>query len=542
MDAVEPVADLQAVEGDFYRLLARQIPTRVLVDVGAHHGTAFRPFLEAGWIVHAFEPVEANRKRLEENFPNHARLSVHREAVSSENGSATLHLAVHPDGTPHDYYHSLERIGDDPWHRKGKDVTVPVVSLGAMVDGNELPAEVGFLKIDTEGHDLAVLRGLGSLACEVIGVEFWCEGHALGRSPSPPDEMVRVLVERGYPFYLALRHRGAVTDVVRSTLDGIGGADWGNLIFFRADQSELYELVAAKLIQQESSGATAKPAGRLWNLLRAAYPDRASLGFVDVGAYRGDFTADMLAWFPESRGLVFEPSPDSCTAIRERFATANNVEILGTALSSKPGTAPFYRAGPAYNNSLLPPTQGNATTLVATVDTLDNALASAGWNGKAIDLLKIDAQGHDLHILRGATNTIRTHQPAVLVEIIFANLYTGQDSYFDIFQHMKEMGYQLTALLQTHAARGGADAFADALFLPPRLHARVAESGQDYVCLDADHLRSQNEMLQKACDERLQLIHQLNEVAAQRLQVIHSLQQQQQPRRRSLKRWLSWVR
>src|SRR5262249_48648426 len=161
------------------------------------------------------------------------------------------------------------RIGDDPWHRKGRDVTVPVVSLGTLVERGEIPGQVGFLKVDTEGHDLAVLRGLGALACEGIGVEFWCEGHALGRSPSAPGAMVRLLAERGYPHYAVVRHRGAKTDVIRSTLDGVGGADWGNLIFFRADQAELYRRVSGQLVQAHA-GPGSRPRGRLWNLLRAA--------------------------------------------------------------------------------------------------------------------------------------------------------------------------------------------------------------------------------------------------------------------------------
>jgi FkbM family methyltransferase len=487
MAAVEPVSELQAEEGALYRLLAKSVSTKCLIDVGAHHGTALRPFLQAGWRVHAFEPIEANRTRLAANFPDHPRLTVRPEAVSEADGSATLHLATHPDGSLHDFYHSLERIGDDPWHRKGKDVTVPVVSLDQTVARGEIPTKVGFLKVDTEGHDLAVLRGAAAIDCEVIAVEFWCDGHALGRSPSPPAEMVHLLGERGYPHYLVVRHRGADTTVLNSTLEGVGGADWGNILFFRADRGELHRLVADCVT----------PA-------------------------------------------VFEPSADSYAALRERFAGNYRVEIFQAALSSRDGSATFYRAGEAYNNSLLPPLRGDASSVMSPVQTLDRALAGKLRSGESLDMLKVDAQGHDLHILRGAAGILREHQPAVLVEVIFADLYSGQDSYCDIIKHMADAGYRLGAWLHAHSAPGGADAFADVLFLPPRLHARVAGAGADYVCLDADHLRRQNEVLQKAADERLELIHRLNATAEERLAVIQSLESQL--RRRSLKRWLTWAR
>src|SRR5262249_45665141 len=51
----EPVAHLQATELDLFRLLGERLPTRRMIDVGAHHGCTLEPFLNAGWDVDAFE-------------------------------------------------------------------------------------------------------------------------------------------------------------------------------------------------------------------------------------------------------------------------------------------------------------------------------------------------------------------------------------------------------------------------------------------------------------------------------------------------------
>jgi glycosyltransferase involved in cell wall biosynthesis len=67
--AAKSVADLQWVEICLSRLLSRLVPTNCMIDVGAHHGTALAPFLHAGWKVHAFEPIEANRRQLAATFP-----------------------------------------------------------------------------------------------------------------------------------------------------------------------------------------------------------------------------------------------------------------------------------------------------------------------------------------------------------------------------------------------------------------------------------------------------------------------------------------
>jgi FkbM family methyltransferase len=511
MAAADLVSELQAEEGELYRLLAESVATRCLVDVGAHHGTALRPFLSAGWHVHAFEPIAANRRRLAENFPAHPRLDVRPEVVSDSDGTATLHLALHPDGSPHEFYHSLERIGDDPWHRKGEDLVVAAVTLDRLARHGEIPARVGFLKIDTEGHDLAVLRGAARLDCEVIGVEFWCDGHALGRSPSPPGEMVRLLGERGYPHYLTVRHRGGSTTVLRSTLNGVGGADWGNILFFRADRGELFRRVAGRVARDSAAKSADRPAGRVWELLHALFPDSEGLVFADVGAYHGDFAGDLLSHFPASRGVLVEAGADGRAALGERFAA---------------------HAGATISSAELFGQTGGATTL--------DALLAQHSAGGRVNFVRIDSRGHGLHALRGAASTLLEHRPAVLVKVDFADADRGGESYADLFRHMKESGYRLAALLHAHARRGGADAFADALFVPADLYARLEAGAPDFVCLDADDLRRQNAVLQKACDERLELINRLNHEAAERLRQVQALQAL--PRRRSLKRWLSWAR
>jgi FkbM family methyltransferase len=216
-----------------------------MIDVGAHHGTSLAPFLRAGWRCFAFEPVEPNRARLRANFPDQPLLVVRPEAVSDAPGSRSLHLALNLDGTLHEYHHSLERFGEDAWHKKGPAVEVPVVSLDDLVARGELPERVGFLKVDTEGHDLGVLRGAARLGCEVVSVEFWNDGHAFGPSPSPAAEMARLLGERGYTSFITVSHHLDQTKVFSSTLDGTRPDSWGNLIFFHGSRDDLYRRVLA---------------------------------------------------------------------------------------------------------------------------------------------------------------------------------------------------------------------------------------------------------------------------------------------------------
>jgi FkbM family methyltransferase len=247
MSPADHLAQLQAAELRAFQALTRHLPTRTMIDVGAHHGSTLGPFLEAGWRVWAFEPIEANRARLLARAGAGERLTVRPEAVSDSSGTGQLQLALNLDGSLHDYYHSLERTRADRYHRKGAAVDVPVVSLDDLAARGEVPAEVGFLKVDTEGHDLAVLRGASSLRCAVVGVEFWGDHHPLGRSPSPAPDMIALMASRGYDTYLVLCHQGGETYVLGSTFTGVQPDAWGNILFFHPAQRALQAALLREL-------------------------------------------------------------------------------------------------------------------------------------------------------------------------------------------------------------------------------------------------------------------------------------------------------
>ncbi|MBV9122861.1 MAG: FkbM family methyltransferase [Planctomycetes bacterium] len=235
----DAVANLQSLEIGWFRLFSQRLSPACLLDVGAHHGFTLLPFLEAGWRVWAFEPVDENRVRLLERCGPNERLTVRPEAVSDRSGIRSLQLALNHDGSLHEYYHSLEHIGSDPYHRKGPLLQVPVVSLDDLACRGEVPRQVGFLKIDTEGHDLAVLEGASRVECAVVAVEFWCARHPLGKSPSPPSAMIALMARRGYESYLVLHHQGETVNLLRAPFEEENSDAWGNILFFHPSYKAL---------------------------------------------------------------------------------------------------------------------------------------------------------------------------------------------------------------------------------------------------------------------------------------------------------------
>jgi FkbM family methyltransferase len=135
-----------------------------VVDVGANVGQWAVAMLaaarETGRLndldLHSFEPSSFTFARLSEAL-REQRVSVIRAALSDQSGSSTLHVVAPGAGT-----NSLHKPPDMPGN--GSTEEVPTVTLDAYADCAGLDY-ISLVKIDAEGHDLAVLRG----ACKLFG-------------------------------------------------------------------------------------------------------------------------------------------------------------------------------------------------------------------------------------------------------------------------------------------------------------------------------------------------------------------------------------
>ena len=142
-------------------------------------------------------------------------------------------------------------------------------------------------------------------------------------------------------------------------------------------------------------------------------PDRLS---VDVGASVGQLTIAML---PASRSVVaFEPRPKQARELTAMFnALGAAVQVEAVALSDHTGSATMRVVAGApgrstidANNALTDLQDDNIVTIDVPVKRLDDLQL------EDIGLLKIDVEGHELGVLRGAANTIARNRPNIVVE------------------------------------------------------------------------------------------------------------------------------
>jgi len=127
--------------------------------------------------------------------------------------------------------------------------------------------------------------------------------------------------------------------------------------------------------------------------------------FIDVGGNVGEWSARFLSRMTGVRqGLIVDANSDCVHTLRKRFGEYRNVRILDAALSDYSGNSRFFEApGSASALSTLTTPSRKMSAVMARsvrVTTLDDEVAALGWD--RVSMLKIDAEGHDLFVLRGA--------------------------------------------------------------------------------------------------------------------------------------------
>jgi FkbM family methyltransferase len=143
--------------------------------------------------------------------------------------------------------------------------------------------------------------------------------------------------------------------------------------------------------------------------LLLAYVLREDSNCIDAGANVGDVLRQIVGYAPRGRHVAFEPLPELAAGLRAGFPA---VDVHETALSDAPGTATFHRVRDGNARSSLRPTGAAEDHLSVSVQRLDDALDA----GYAPHLIKIDVEGAEGLVLRGAQATLERHRPVVVFE------------------------------------------------------------------------------------------------------------------------------
>ncbi len=238
-------ADADAAQNTIEYLLLPLLRTRLrnhsAIDIGAHAGDFTAALVQSGFSVTGIEPNPEMFRQLSQRFANADRVKLHNLAISDSQRILPLNMVAYgSDGGAQQenaLYSGLKKHPTFEGFEYTGTFNVVAWPLSKLAKAGLIPREIGLLKIDTEGSDPDVMRGLGQLRPEVIISEYWNEEFVFNRGHTGNDipAYLDILRPLGYAWHIILYHSGDGT--AEGYLAGVPGSpagSWGNAVFFRS--------------------------------------------------------------------------------------------------------------------------------------------------------------------------------------------------------------------------------------------------------------------------------------------------------------------
>lgn len=162
----------------------------------------------------------------------------------------------------------------------------------------------------------------------------------------------------------------------------------------------------------------------------------------DVGANDGRTVERLQRHLPSPRIVAFEPVADTFRLLKQQTAAYPNVECVQLAMGNEQGRREIYINESAAVNSLHEGWGSGAGRESIEIETLDSFLAEHGV--ERVHLLKIDTEGHDLEVLKGAERALADGRvEIIMVEAGFAAPGRPQPALSDFQDFLRPLGYYL---------------------------------------------------------------------------------------------------
>jgi FkbM family methyltransferase len=205
---------------------------------------------------------------------------------------------------------------------------------------------------------------------------------------------------------------------------------------------------------------------------------------IDVGAHRGE----SLRSFDKNaiKSYIYigmEPNPDAYSDFKkvadEIKSDKSEIHCLTAAVGNKDGKVKFLRTKESAVGGILPPVKGLSERVptgdhfiqqefeveLVTVNTLVRK-----FNLSSIEVLKIDTEGYDLEVLKGAVEIIEAKLPKIIITEVFFVPYRQDQAYFwDIATFMGQHGYHFVNLYDTRDTTQGRLYTGNGLWVSPEI-------------------------------------------------------------------------
>lgn len=480
-------ADNGAVSGENWLIeklpTLLQTPNPVVFDVGAHIGDYSLQIAQKipKAHIHLFEPLLLNYSKLVNNISGSnfrlnnfglsdvARTSTIYNHSISDGDFCTMHASLLPD------------IFDRYYHTPTKGFDVSLKTVDDYCESNAITV-IDFMKVDTEGYELKVFQGAKKMilqkAIRYIQFEF---NYTSAFSHAFMDDFFAALP--GYSFFRVLPQD--LLPISEDDTPGINIFNYQNIL--AVEDSELdkvnlllkenFQIKATAINNPEPQRVINNPLGKdLWSDVISKISKDGVLTIFDVGANEGQSSLEFIKIFPYATIYSFEPFTETYMLLKENV-DSSRVKTFNLGFADSQGSRQFHASDLSCLNSILK--QGSEwvwqsdplkSSVELQFDTLDSFCLKQGI--EYIDILKIDVQGAEEYVLKGAVRMLNEHRIGfVKLEVLFIELYEGQATFTSLYEMMLKYNFVFFGLYD-HYYENGRLSWCDALFIHSNFFAR----------------------------------------------------------------------
>lgn len=200
-------------------------------------------------------------------------------------------------------------------------------------------------------------------------------------------------------------------------------------------------------------------------------PDLKISVIFDVGANKGQTALEYRQIFPDATIFSFEPVNETFTVLKTTTESNANIFSYNLALGDSNGQEQILVEGTSGSNSIL-----NATRLSPKSDqsletinlmTLDHFLENCDHPIDHIDLLKIDTEGYEVQVLKGAKSALSAGKILyIFTEVTFRDNDTQHTHFLTLQEILKEYNFNFVGLYDVYPYWGGGNSldYCNALF------------------------------------------------------------------------------
>ena len=166
---------------------------------------------------------------------------------------------------------------------------------------------------------------------------------------------------------------------------------------------------------------------------------------IDVGCHKGEILDIFLQLSPQGEHFAFEPLPDFFRNLKAKYS--EKVRLFDCALSDKCGKTSFQyvKNAPAYSG-LKKRAYTNQNPDIQEITVSLNKLDDIIRTDIRIDLIKIDVEGAEFHVLKGSFEILKRNKPVIIFEFGLgaADFYGTNPE--DIFSLLENAGLKISLL------------------------------------------------------------------------------------------------